>query len=113
MEELVERADLVMSVTVSAAVQGVCGQVADALKATGAGIPFAERNSISRQFVRELELVITDDGGKFVDVSIIGGPHRPGYSPCFYSSGGNAVYFKQLNNFGLEVLRLEGDRIRE
>ena len=36
MEELVERSDLVMSMTVSAAVPGLCRQVADAIAATGA-----------------------------------------------------------------------------
>ena len=36
MEELVERSDLVMSMTVSAAVPDLCRQVADAIASTGA-----------------------------------------------------------------------------
>lgn len=109
MEELVRRADLIMSMTVSAAVPGLCREVADALKATGTDALFAECNAVSPQLVRELEPVITSAGGRFVDVSIIGGPPRPGYSPHFYTSGGESSEFAQLNNFGLTVLELDGE----
>ena len=109
MEELVEQSDLVVSMTVSAAVPGVCQQVADALKATGSDTLFAECNAIAPQLTRELEPVITDAGGRFVDASIIGGPPRPGYSPHFYASGDHAAQFERLNDFGLTVLKLDGD----
>lgn len=109
MEELVEQSDLVMSMTVSAAVPGLCRAVADALAATGAAVLFAECNAIAPQLARDLEPVITDAGGQFVDVSIIGGPPRPGYSPHFYASGENAAAFEQLNEFGLTVLTLDGE----
>ena len=108
MEELVERSDLVMSMTVSAAVPGLCRQVADAITATNADILFAECNAISPQLARELEPVITGAGGRFVDVSIIGGPPRPGYSPHFYACGDHATQFERLNDFGLTVLKLDG-----
>ena len=109
MEELVDRSDLVMSMTVSAAVPGICQSVADALAATGSDILFAECNAVSPQLVRTLEPVITAAGGRFVDVSIIGGPPRPGYSPHFYASGHEAGQFEQLNDFGLTVLKLDGE----
>ena len=108
MEELVERSDLVMSMTVSAAVPGLCRQVADAIAATKSDILFAECNAVSPQLVRELEPVITGAGGRFVDVSIIGGPPRPGYSPHFYACGDHATQFERLNDFGLTVLKLDG-----
>ena len=108
MEELVERSDLIMSMTVSAAVPGVCQQAADALTVTGADALFAECNAVSPQLVRTLEPVITDAGGRFVDVSIIGGPPRPGYSPHFYASGQHATQFERLNDSGLTVLKLDG-----
>jgi len=109
MQELVEQSDLVMSMTVSAAVPGVCQQVADALKATGSDTLFAECNAIAPQLTRELKPVITNAGGRFVDASIIGGPPRPGYSPHFYASGEHAAQFARLNDFGLTVLKLDGD----
>ena len=108
LEELVERSDLVMSMTVSAAVPDLCRQVADAIASTGADTLFAECNAIAPQMVRDLEPVITGAGGRFVDVSIIGGPPRPGYSPHFYVSGDHATTFEQLNDFGLTVLKLDG-----
>lgn len=109
MEELVEESDLVMSMTVSAAVPGLCRQVADAMTATGADTLFAECNAIAPQLARELEPVITEAGGRYVDASIIGGPPRPGYSPHFYASGAHAAEFAQLNDFGLTVLKLDGE----
>ncbi len=108
MRELVEQSDLIMSMTVSAAVPGLCQQVADAILATGADVLFAECNAIAPQLAEELEPVITGAGGRFVDVSIIGGPPRPGYSPHFYASGENAEEFDRLNDYGLTVLKLEG-----
>ena len=109
MEELVAQSDLIMSMTVSAAVPSLCREVAAAIRSTGSDTLFAECNAIAPQLTRELEPVITDAGGRFVDVSIIGGPPRPGYSPHFYTSGDYASEFEQLNNFGLDVLKLEGD----
>ena len=109
MEELVRQSDLIMSMTVSEAVPGLCRQVADAIAATGTDTLFAECNAISPQLVREMEPVITDAGGRFVDVSIIGGPPRPGYSPHFYASGDYSGDFAGLNDFGLTVLTLDGE----
>ena len=74
MEALVEQADLIMSMTVSAAVPSLCREVARAFESTGTNALFAECNAIVPQLVRELEPVITGAGGRFVDVSIIGGP---------------------------------------
>ena len=109
MEGLVEQSDLIMSLTVSAAVPALCRDVAGAIRATRADTLFAECNAIAPQLTREMEPIITEAGGRFVDVSIIGGPPRPGYSPRFYTSGSQATEFEQLNNFGLTVIRLDGD----
>ena len=54
LEELVERSDLIMSMTVSAAVSTLCQQVADAIRTTGSDILFAECNAIAPQLTREL-----------------------------------------------------------
>ena len=108
MEELVECSDLIMSMTVSAAVPSLCREVADAIKVTGAKTLLAECNAIAPQLTRDMEPVITEAGGHFVDVSIIGGPPRAEYSPHFYTSGEHAADFEQLNNFGLTVMKLNG-----
>ncbi|MCY4365297.1 MAG: DUF1932 domain-containing protein [Chloroflexi bacterium] len=108
-EELVGQSDLIMSMTVSAAVPSLCREVADAIKSTGSDTLFAECNAIAPQLTRDMEPVITDAGGRFVDVSIIGGPPRQGYSPHFYTSGDQAAEFEQLNDFGLTVIKLDGE----
>ena len=109
MEDLVVQSDLIMSMTVSAAVPSLCQEVADAIKSTGSDTLFAECNAIAPQLTREMEPVITGAGGRFVDVSIIGGPPRHDYSPHFYASGAQAAEFEQLNDFGLTVIKLEGE----
>ncbi len=109
MEDLVVQSDLIMSMTVSAAVPSLCQEVASALKATGSDTLFAECNAIAPQLTREMEPIITDAGGRFVDVSIIGGPPRPGYSPHFYTSGEQASEVEQLNDYGLTVIKLDGE----
>ena len=109
MEELVEQADLILSMTVSEAVPSLCRQVADGIRATGADTLFAECNAISPQMTREMEPIITEAGGRFVDVSIIGGPPRPGYSPHFYVSGSQTPNFAEVGQFGLDVRLLDGE----
>ena len=109
MEDLVVQSDLIMSMTVSAAVPSLCQEVASALKSTGSDTLFAECNAIAPQLTREMEPIITDAGGRFVDVSIIGGPPRPGYSPHFYTSGEQASEVEQLNDYGLTVIKLDGE----
>jgi len=109
MEELVEQSDLIMSMTVSAAVPALCQEVASAIRKTGADTLFAECNAIAPQLTCDMEPIITEAGGRFVDVSIIGGPPRPGYSPHFYTSGDEATEFERLNDSGLTVIKLDGE----
>ena len=62
LEELVEQSDAVLSITVSEVVAVVCRQVADAMRATGKQLLFAECNAIAPKQVRQLEPVITEAG---------------------------------------------------
>ena len=85
LNELVQESDLVMSITVSEVVPQICRQVADAMLATRREILFAECNAIAPSKAKEMEPIISDAGGRFVDVSIIGGPPHnaaaPGFTP--------------------------------
>ena len=103
LKELVQQSDLVMSITVSEVAPQVCRQVADAMRATGRAILFAECNAIAPSKAKEMEPVISDAGGRFVDVSIIGSPPRNGSSPRFYTSGEHAPEFEGMAGFGLDV----------
>ncbi len=106
LEELVKQADVLMSVTVSEAVPGLCREIADAVKATGTDLLFAECNAIAPELSKKMEEVLSESGARYVDASIIGGPPRNGSSPRVYVSGENATEFEQLRDFGLDVRNL-------
>ena len=106
LNELVEQSDVLMTVTVSEAVPGLCREIADAVKATGTDLLFAECNAIAPELSKEMEGVLQGAGARYVDASIIGGPPRNGSSPRIYVSGDNATEFEQLRDFGLDVRNL-------
>ncbi len=108
--ELVEQSDVLMSVTVSEAVPGLCREISDAVKATGTDLLFAECNAIAPELSKEMEGVLNEGGARYVDASIIGGPPRKGCSPRVYASGDNVAEFLQLRDFGLDVRDL-GDQL--
>jgi len=103
---LVEQSDVVMSITVSEAVPGLCHEIADAVKATRTDLLFAECNAIAPSLSAEMQKVLNEGGARYVDASIIGGPPRNGNSPRLYVSGDNATEFGQLKDFGLDVRNL-------
>ena len=106
LNELVEESDVLMSVTVSEAVPGLCREIADAVKSTGTDLLFAECNAIAPELSKDMEGVLQLSGARYVDASIIGGPPRNGSSPRVYASGDSAPEFEQLREFGLDVRNL-------
>jgi len=110
LQELVQQADILLSITVSEAVPALCQEVADALRRTGADLLFAECNAIAPQLSRRMDQLISGAGGRYADASIIGGPPRDGTSPRFYASGPNAAELEQLREFGLD-LRIIGPEV--
>ena len=109
-KELVVQADVLMSVTVSEAVPGLCQEISEAVKATGTDLLFVECNAIAPELSREMESVLKSGGARYVDASIIGGPPRNGSSPRLYASGDNVAELLQLRDFGLDVRDL-GDQL--
>ena len=109
-KELVAQADVLMSVTVSEAVPGLCQEISEAVEATGTDLLFAECNAIAPELSREMESVLKAGGARYVDASIIGGPPRNGSSPRLYASGDNVAELLQLRDFGLDVRDL-GDQL--
>ena len=103
LEDLVQQAEILLSITVSEAVPGLCKEIADVLRHTGADLLFAECNAIAPQLSRDMEKIITGAGGRYVDASIIGGPPKDGHCPRFYASGDNAAELQQLAAYGLDV----------
>ena len=62
MNQLVQQSDLVMSITVSEVVPQVCRAVAEAIRAIGRDILFAECNAIAPIKAREMEPIISSAG---------------------------------------------------
>jgi 3-hydroxyisobutyrate dehydrogenase-like beta-hydroxyacid dehydrogenase len=108
--ELVAQSDILMSVTVSEAVPGLCQEISEAARVTGTDLLFAECNAIAPELSRDMESVLKSGGARYVDASIIGGPPRNGSSPRIYASGDNVAEFLQLRDFGLDVRDL-GDQL--
>lgn len=103
LDELVQQSDILLSITVSEAVPGLCQEIAEALQRTGADMLFADCNAISPQLSRRMDQVISSAGGRYVDASIIGGPPCGNNNPRFYVSGTNAAELNQLEEFGLDI----------
>ena len=103
LNDMVAQSQIILSISVSEMVPSICQQVADAIKATTANVLFAECNAISPQLSRQMEPIITEAGGRYIDASIVGGPPLNGSSPRFYASGDNTAEFEGLANFGLDV----------
>ena len=103
LNDMVAQSQIILSISVSEMVPSICQQVADAIKATNANVLFSECNAISPQLSRQMEPIITEAGGRYIDASIVGGPPLNGSSPRFYASGDNTAEFEGLANFGLDV----------
>ena len=103
LNDMVAQSQIILSISVSEMVPSICQQVADAIKATNANVLFAECNAISPQLSRQMEPIIAEAGGRYIDASIVGGPPLNGSSPRFYASGDNTAEFEGLANFGLDV----------
>jgi 3-hydroxyisobutyrate dehydrogenase-like beta-hydroxyacid dehydrogenase len=107
-EDLISAADIVLCILVPAEAAGVAQRVAQAIRATGTDVLYADCNAIAPQTVRTIGETITGAGGRFADVGIIGGPPKqPGTR--FYTSGPGAAGFATLNDYGLDVRVLDGD----
>ncbi len=109
LDDLVQQADIVMCVLVPARATEVAGQVADAMRRTGATPLYVDCNAIAPATVRGIAELISAAGATVADVGIVGPPPRkPGTR--FYASGPGAERFAALREHGLDV-RLVGPDI--
>jgi 3-hydroxyisobutyrate dehydrogenase-like beta-hydroxyacid dehydrogenase len=108
--EMVQEADLLLSIMVPAQAPRAAGRVAAALRETGSPLVYVDCNAVAPQTVRGIGDQITAADGQFVDASIVGGPPRGGSSPRFYASGPDTSAFEALAEYGLHVVVL-GDEI--
>jgi 3-hydroxyisobutyrate dehydrogenase-like beta-hydroxyacid dehydrogenase len=110
LENLVEHVDLILCVLVPSAARDAAGRVADAMRARGKGLVYADCNAIAPATTQAIGAVIAAAGGEFIDAGIIGGPPRPQSRTRLYASGPTAGRLEPLTGSGLEI-RVIGDRI--
>jgi 3-hydroxyisobutyrate dehydrogenase-like beta-hydroxyacid dehydrogenase len=108
--DLVEEADLLLSILVPAQAAAAAAVVAAALQETGAALAYADCNAIAPQTATAIGAQIEAAGGTFVDASIIGGPPRGQSCPRLYVSGPDTRAMEALTDYGLDVIRL-GDEV--
>jgi 3-hydroxyisobutyrate dehydrogenase-like beta-hydroxyacid dehydrogenase len=102
-DRTIREADVVFSVTASAAAPGVGSAVARAIAGRDRPLTFVECNALAPQTVREIAAETTAAGGSVVDVGIVGGPPTDQRGPKFYASGPRLDAFVAFRELGLDV----------
>lgn len=107
LEAVVTESDVILSILVPGAARDIAREVAEALRATGADVLFADCNAVAPSTARAVGEIIESAGGRMVDAGIIGPPPtRPGNR--FYASGPGAEELATLNQHGLDIRPLPG-----
>jgi 3-hydroxyisobutyrate dehydrogenase-like beta-hydroxyacid dehydrogenase len=108
--QLVQEADMLLSILVPARVEEAAERVARALEETGEELVYVDCNAVAPATARRVCERIEAVGSRMVDAGIIGGPPRRAGSTRFYASGPHAGEFVGLREFGLDVRRV-GDQV--
>jgi len=109
LDEVVRRADLILSILVPSQAEAFAALAAAAIKRAGPSRPFhgdigfADCNAVSPATSLRMERVITQAGGRYIDASIIGPPPGRGDAPRFYVSGPHAGAMQALDGAGIVV----------
>jgi 3-hydroxyisobutyrate dehydrogenase-like beta-hydroxyacid dehydrogenase len=111
LEKLVATCDLIVSVLNPGAAGSVARNAADAMKASGRSIAYADLNAVSPQTAREMDELIRAAGGVFIDGGIIGPPPRSEKDrPRIYVSGPYATLLDQIRHPNL-LVRVLSERV--
>lgn len=108
--DLLEEADLVLSIVPPSAAIGIAREVASVMKNSGHLPAYVDCNAISPNSTRLVGLAISEAGGDYIDAGIIGPPPGKGKPPRFYVSGKKAGIMNELDGMGIDV-RLIGKEV--
>jgi 3-hydroxyisobutyrate dehydrogenase-like beta-hydroxyacid dehydrogenase len=109
-QNVVDACDAILSILNPAAAVDKAGEVAQAMRSSGRKIVYVDCNAIAPQTVREIEAMIAQAGGTFIDGGIIGPPPRGKAKTRLYVSGPQAAVMAQIVDEQLQV-RVVGERI--
>ena len=107
--EMVDRADIVLSVLVPERSVDVARQVASIIQDSGKLLPFADCNPVAPAVAQQMADIIDTAGGKYIDGGIIGSPPGRGEPPRFYASGPHEAIMGQLDGRGISVPMMGGE----
>jgi len=104
LEDLVSRADLVVSIVVPSAAKPVAQGVARALTKSGrSDLLYVDANAISPMTAEEIGRILTRAQARFVDGCILGGAAKIDRGTVVYVSGEHAKGLEALGDLGLCV----------
>ncbi len=104
LEDLVSRADLLVSIVVPFAAKPVAQGVARALTKSGrSDLLYVDANAISPMTAEEIGRILTQTQARFVDGCILGGAAKIDQGTVVYVSGEHASRLEELNELGLCV----------
>ena len=103
MDDLVNEADLILSILVPGRAKELANEVSESLSRTGATTYFADCNAVSPDTAKEISETINAAGGIFIDGGIIGTAPTKGDTPRFYVSGPDADVVAVLDGTGIIV----------
>ena len=109
LNELINEADLLLSILVPASAETVAKEIAQSLQETGETTLIADCNAISPMRSERIGRIIESAGGRYIDASIIGHPPGRDVPPRFYVSGHYADAMLELDGKGIAVKTLGGD----
>lgn len=110
MAELVREAELIVSIVVPFAANGVATKVAQAVAETGRkDLLFLDANAISPMTADEIAKTLVPAGVNFVDGCIIGGASKMGKGTIVYVSGPEAARMQALESFDIPIKILGPD----
>ncbi len=106
LEDVVLKADLIMSILVPSQAVALATEVAQAMRATGTSRPFADCNAVSPRSASAIAAIIAGAGGDYIDAGIIGSSPAGGAVPRIYTSGPGAGLMDELDGAGVAVRNL-------
>jgi 3-hydroxyisobutyrate dehydrogenase-like beta-hydroxyacid dehydrogenase len=104
MEQLVNDAEMIVSIVIPSAAKRVAENVAAAVGKSGRkGLVFLDANAISPMTADDIAKILGPCGVGFVDGCIIGSASRMGKGTIVYVSGAEAARTRDLEPFGIPV----------
>ena len=111
MAEMLERADIVLSIVPPGLAAQVAEDVAKSMSNSGHNPPFADCNAVSPETAKAMAKKISEAGADFIDGGILGPPpNETRNNTRFYFSGERAELLSELDCKGI-IVRLLGPEI--